>query len=148
MRLATAHAQNAEAVALAALRYLDLPVAELEGPAREVKLLSDHRRDLARLGLLEVESRPGAARLSDLIWLKELYNPHWAVPNEPIEVVDDLSPEAVSSWKDFDDSGVGEAVPLGRFSVTGPEETLEGFRGLGRKDSGESYKEIDRLSIR
>ena len=37
---------DAEAVALAALRHRDLPVAELEGPAREVKLLSDHRRDL------------------------------------------------------------------------------------------------------
>lgn len=37
---------DAEAVALAALRPPDLPVAELEGPAREVKLLSDHRRDL------------------------------------------------------------------------------------------------------
>ena len=37
---------DAEAVAVAALRYRDLPVAELEGPAREVKLLSDHRRDL------------------------------------------------------------------------------------------------------
>ena len=37
---------DAEAVALAALRHPDLPVAELDGPAREVKLLSDHRRDL------------------------------------------------------------------------------------------------------
>lgn len=37
---------DAEAVALAALRHGDLPVAELDGPAREVKLLSDHRRDL------------------------------------------------------------------------------------------------------
>lgn len=37
---------DAEAVALAALRHCDLPVAELDGPAREVKLLSDHRRDL------------------------------------------------------------------------------------------------------
>lgn len=37
---------DAEAVALAALRHRDLPVAELDGPAREVKLLSDHRRDL------------------------------------------------------------------------------------------------------
>ncbi len=33
-------------VAVAALRHPDLPVAELDGPAREVKLLSDHRRDL------------------------------------------------------------------------------------------------------
>jgi len=39
---------DAEAVAVAALRYRDLPVAELEGPAREVKLLSDHRRDLVK----------------------------------------------------------------------------------------------------
>lgn len=37
---------DAEAVALAALRHPGLPVAELDGPAREVKLLSDHRRDL------------------------------------------------------------------------------------------------------
>lgn len=37
---------HAEAVAIAALRHEDLPVAELDRPAREVKLLSDHRRDL------------------------------------------------------------------------------------------------------
>ncbi|MDD7942915.1 transposase [Actinomycetospora lutea] len=37
---------DAEAVAVAALRHTDLPVAELDGPAREVKLLVDHRRDL------------------------------------------------------------------------------------------------------
>ena len=39
---------DAEAVAIAALRYPDLPIAELDGPAREVKLLSDHRQDLVR----------------------------------------------------------------------------------------------------
>ena len=37
---------DAEAVALAALRHEDLPVAELDGPTRQVKLLVDHRRDL------------------------------------------------------------------------------------------------------
>ena len=38
---------DAEAVALAALRHQDrLPVAELDGPTRQVKLLVDHRRDL------------------------------------------------------------------------------------------------------
>jgi len=37
---------DAYAVALAALRHPELPVAELDGPALEVKLLSDHRRDL------------------------------------------------------------------------------------------------------
>jgi transposase len=39
---------DAEAVAIAALRHPNLPVAELDGPAREVKLLSDYRRDLVR----------------------------------------------------------------------------------------------------
>jgi transposase len=39
---------DAEAVALAALRHDDLPVAELDGPTREVKLLVDYRRDLVR----------------------------------------------------------------------------------------------------
>ena len=39
---------DAEAVALAALRHRDLPAAELDGPAREVKLLADYRRDLVR----------------------------------------------------------------------------------------------------
>jgi transposase len=37
---------DAEAVALAALRHDGLPVAELDGPTRQVKLLVDHRRDL------------------------------------------------------------------------------------------------------
>jgi transposase len=37
---------DAEAVALAALRHPDLPVAVLDGPAREVKLIVDHRRVL------------------------------------------------------------------------------------------------------
>jgi transposase len=37
---------DALAVAHAALREPDLPAARLDGPAREVKLLSDHRRNL------------------------------------------------------------------------------------------------------
>ncbi len=37
---------DAEAVALAAVRHPNLPIAELDGPSRGVKLLSDHRRDL------------------------------------------------------------------------------------------------------
>lgn len=37
---------DAQAVALAALRHPDLPVAELDGPTRDIKLLVDHRRDL------------------------------------------------------------------------------------------------------
>lgn len=37
---------DAEAVAIAALRHPDLPSAQLDGPSRDIKLLSDHRRDL------------------------------------------------------------------------------------------------------
>jgi transposase len=39
---------DALAVARAALREPDLPVARLDGPAREVRLLVDHREDLVR----------------------------------------------------------------------------------------------------
>lgn len=39
---------DALAVARAALREPDLPVAELDGPAREVRLLVDHREALVR----------------------------------------------------------------------------------------------------
>jgi transposase len=37
---------DALAVARAALRYPDLPIAQLDGPARELRLLVDHREDL------------------------------------------------------------------------------------------------------
>ena len=39
---------DAEAVAIAALRHPGLPTARLDGPAREVKLLSAHRADLVK----------------------------------------------------------------------------------------------------
>jgi len=41
------------------------------------------RADLAELGLLEVRTRPGG-RYTDLVWLKELYDPHWAVSSSPV----------------------------------------------------------------
>ena len=37
---------DAVAVARAALRHPDLPAAQLDGPARELRLLVDHREDL------------------------------------------------------------------------------------------------------
>jgi transposase len=37
---------DAQAVAMAAVRHPDLPVAALDGPSGEVKLILDHRRDL------------------------------------------------------------------------------------------------------
>jgi hypothetical protein len=43
-RIRSLHAHR-QAPPLAALRHSDLPIAELEGPSREVKL-SDHRHDL------------------------------------------------------------------------------------------------------
>lgn len=46
MELGKSDPIDAGATALAALRHPGLPTAELDGPAREVKLLLDHRRDL------------------------------------------------------------------------------------------------------
>lgn len=63
---------DAEAVALAALRHDDLPVAELDGPAREVRLLVDHRRDLVA-ERTRIQSR--------LRWYLHELDPTLAVPS-------------------------------------------------------------------
>ena len=44
------------------------------------------RDRLATLGLLKVVPRTGG-RFSDLIWLGELYNPHWQVPSAPADEI-------------------------------------------------------------
>lgn len=43
---------------------------------------SRHRDRLADLGLLEVVKRSDG-RLSDLVWLKEIFDPHWELPTSP-----------------------------------------------------------------
>jgi len=63
---------DAEAVALAALRHDDLPVAELDGPARDVRLLVDHRRDLVA-ERTRIQSR--------LRWYLHELDPTLAVPS-------------------------------------------------------------------
>jgi transposase len=63
---------DAEAVAVAALRHPDLPVAELDGPAREVKLLSDHRHDLV------VQRTPIASQVR---WYLHELDPDLAIPS-------------------------------------------------------------------
>jgi transposase len=76
---------DAEAVAVAALRHPDLPVAELDGPAREVKLLSDHRRDL-------VGQRTRIA--SQIRWHLHELDPDLVIPSRGLRrrcVVDELA---------------------------------------------------------
>jgi len=67
---------DAEAVALAALRHPDLPAAELDGPAREVKLLSDHRHDL-------VVQRTRIA--SQIRWYLHELDPDLAIPSRGLK---------------------------------------------------------------
>jgi hypothetical protein len=43
------------------------------------------RRRLESLGLLEVTRRVGPGQLSEIVWLKELYDPHWEVPSLDVE---------------------------------------------------------------
>ena len=62
---------DAEAVALAALRHDGLPVAELDGPTRQVKLLVDHRRDLVA-ERTRIQSR--------LRWHLHELDPSWQPP--------------------------------------------------------------------
>jgi transposase len=76
---------DAEAVALAALRHDDLPVAELDGPTREVKLLSDYRRDLVKQRT-RVQNR--------LRWHLHELDPAMDIPSRGLRrycVIDDLA---------------------------------------------------------
>ncbi len=59
---------DAAAVARAAQRYPDLPVAQLDGPSREMRLLVDHREDL-------VKDRTG--HLNRLRWHLHELDPTW-----------------------------------------------------------------------
>jgi transposase len=75
---------DAEAVALAALRYPDLPVAELDGPVRDVKSLSGHRRHV-------IVQRTGIA--SQIRWFLHELDPDLVVPGRGLRrhcVIDDL----------------------------------------------------------
>jgi len=62
---------DALAVARAALRQPDLPVAQLDGPAREVRLLVDHREDL-------VAER--TRHINRLRWYLHEIDPSWDPP--------------------------------------------------------------------
>jgi len=76
---------DAAAVALAALRHPDLPVAELDGPTRQVKLLVDHRRDLVA-ERTRMQNR--------LRWHLHELDPGLAVPSRGLKryrVIDDLT---------------------------------------------------------
>lgn len=75
---------DAEAVARVALRENDLPTAELPGPAREIKLLSDHRRSLvARRTAMQSKAR----------WFLHEIDPDLHVPSRGLrryQLLDDL----------------------------------------------------------
>jgi transposase len=63
---------DALAVARSALRYPDLPVAQLDGPSRELRLLVDHREDLVR-------ERTG--HINRLRWHLHELDPQWDPPS-------------------------------------------------------------------
>ena len=66
---------DALAVARAALREPDLPMAQLDGPARELRLLVDHREDL-------VKDRTG--HINRLRWHLHELDPSWDPPARSI----------------------------------------------------------------
>ena len=66
---------DALAVARAALREPDLPIAQLDGPARQVRLLVDHREDL-------VKDR--TAHINRLRWHLHELDPTWDPPARSI----------------------------------------------------------------
>lgn len=107
---------DAEAVALAALRHGDLPVAELDGPTREVKLLVDHRRDLVRQRT-RVQNR--------LRWHLHELDPALDIPPRGLRryvVIDELA----QRLNDFD----GVVARLARELVAGCRELTVRINGL------------------
>ncbi|MFA3843324.1 hypothetical protein [Streptomyces aureus] len=89
---------DAEAVARVALREPDLPKAESDGPTREVKLRSDHRRTLVR-------QRTAIAIANKLRWFLHEIDFELVVPSRGLKrlcVLDSLtrasSPDA-ESWR-------------------------------------------------
>jgi transposase len=72
---------DALAVARAALRYPDLPVAQLDGPARELRLLVDHREDLV------AERTRGINRLR---WHLHELDPSWDPPARSLTALKNL----------------------------------------------------------
>ena len=83
--------------------------------------LASSRDRLVGLGLLEVVQRSGR-RYSDLVWLKELYDPHWQVPSAPeldaerVEATearsDDLCPDVGRSCVPISAGGVSGLPPV------------------------------------
>lgn len=60
------------------------------------------RDALVEVKFLEVTPRPGG-RFTDLVWLRELYDPHWAVPSDP-QV--DLAPSDPKAGREDDEPEV------------------------------------------
>lgn len=72
---------DALAVARAALRHPDLPIAQLDGPARELRLLVDHREDL-------VAERTRA--INRLRWHLHELDPSWDPPARSLTAINNL----------------------------------------------------------
>lgn len=72
---------DALAVARAALRYPDLPAAQLDGPARELRLLVDHREDL-------VAERTRC--INRLRWHLHELDPTWDPPTRSLRAIKNL----------------------------------------------------------
>lgn len=100
------------------------------------------RDRLAALGLLEVVRRSESPRLSDLVWLHELYNPHWAVQDTPAESAAEPQDDPETDWKDLGNWGVEPDRSVGRYPGTGPQDPASPL-----EDSGELDWKISRNSI-
>ena len=92
------------------------------------------RDRLAKLGLLKVVPRTGG-RFSDLIWLEELYDPHWQVPS----IIDEKTDQGQAGDNDGGGTDRGELWNVsGRFLGTSVTVSLEREREVGGKVNGRS----------
>lgn len=101
--------------------------------------LASSRDRLARLGLLEVVQRSGR-RYSDLIWLKELYDPYWQVASTP----DDAEPGDAAGGL----NAPGLCTENGRSGVPKTAGSVSGFQQVVCPENGRPRVPISTGPIR
>lgn len=80
------------------------------------------RRRLETLGLLKVTRRVGQSQLSDIVWLQELYDPHWEVPSVEAEDQPERRGDRAKNPQSTSDSSEKKAAVAEEQNQQSPEQ--------------------------
>lgn len=119
---------------------------------------SRHRDRLVALNLLEVTKRSDG-RLSDLVWLKEVFNPYWELPTKPLVAAGPASAEAgpADPGSGQESCSIDEGLALDSCSISQGEsdgscsishdDLVPESRGLIRKLANSSLTDEDLANL-